>query len=42
MAQEVIDAIIPHNREELQEIVRLSIVTTLWTAFSVQVVVLLS
>ncbi len=42
MARDVIEAIIPHNREELQEMVRLSIVTALWTAFSVQVVVLLA
>lgn len=42
MARNVIDAIIPHNREELQEMVRLSIVTALWSAFFVQVVVLLS
>lgn len=42
MAQEVFDAIIPHNRAEAEEMIRLSIVTVLWTAFAVQVVSLLS
>lgn len=42
MTQHIIDAVIPHNRAELEELIRLSVVTVLWATFAVQVVTLLS
>jgi hypothetical protein len=42
MAQEVIEAILPHNRAEVEELVRLSVVTALWTAFAAEIIFLLS
>ncbi len=42
MARDILDAVIPHNRKELGEILQLVVVTTLWTGVAVQVVSLLS
>ncbi len=42
MAKQVIDALTPCNREECEELIRLSAITALWLAVSTQVVWLLT